>query len=396
MNNTLTQLQTQLQEARQLLGNEPLKARQQAQALLVVAEQNQYPQEIAEATRLVGLSYEVTGDYKIATEFFEKAKQTYEVLSNRNGVASCLQDLGNVSDAQMEYLKAQRYFLQSLTIKKEEKNIRGQISSYNGLANVYARQANHAKACESFAKALQLAKRLKNDDLIAAVSSAFGGYFMITNEMAKANILKAEKLLRGALVIYEIKGFYLPLVGLLHNLGRLQFNKQQYRQAAASFERSLHLAKSFQLKEDEQKAIISLGEVQFRLGKFLQAESTLELVFGYIKNHKKSEFSSTVYKRLAEIYNATGRHQLAYEFFKKFHAQHDLTLRTENIRQLNRYQAKFNVEQKEREKEVFKLKNVDLKNALRHLDEEKKKSDKLLRNILPDDIVSLVTSVYNL
>jgi len=89
---------------------------------------------------------------------------------------------------------------------------------------------------------------------------------------------------------------------------------------------------------------------------------------------------------LSEIYEKQDDTKKAFSYFKQYIALRDNLVNTETTRTIHEIKYRYEVEKKEKEAEINRLKHIELKNALDALTEAKKQSDELLLNILPDDV----------
>jgi len=91
----------------------------------------------------------------------------------------------------------------------------------------------------------------------------------------------------------------------------------------------------------------------------------------------------TSYEYITKVYESLKDFEKAFDFLRKFLEIEKELINAESSKQITQITMRFEMEQKENEAEIERLKNVELKKLNEDLDAERSRSESLLLNILP-------------
>ncbi|MFN8310615.1 MAG: adenylate/guanylate cyclase domain-containing protein [Chitinophagales bacterium] len=371
-----------LAKARSELLSKPEKSKAICEQLLDV-ERNISASQKGEAQRLLGIVANMHGSTIKALRHFTLALENFVAVADQNGMAAAYTGLGAAYFLRLEYPVAIKHFLKARSIWNNTKNHKGEAGILINLANCYQRMSAYQQASQAFLKAFQLAKKTQDDSLLSNCSIAFSSFLLL-----RKRYREALRYLKPAYAIKIKSGDEVSLVAVHNNYGLALMGAGKFIPAQKHFSQALHLSSKHQLKAENIRAYLNLGELFMKLNETEEAHLHFTEVLRETRSEKFREQRMLAYRRLSELYELIGAHKKALHAFRKFYWQQHLLIRKENIREMNRFQSNFMLEKKEREKEIFKLRNVDLKNVLKRLDDEKKQTEKLLLNILPAEIAA--------
>lgn len=92
-----------------------------------------------------------------------------------------------------------------------------------------------------------------------------------------------------------------------------------------------------------------------------------------------------IYKVLSEIYEAKGDVWEALLFYKKYQIGKDEVLSQENSRKVKQLTMNYQMEAMQKEKEIFTLRNVELKSAIEEIESSVRYAKRIQNAILPSD-----------
>jgi len=92
------------------------------------------------------------------------------------------------------------------------------------------------------------------------------------------------------------------------------------------------------------------------------------------------------YEHMAKIHAESKDFERAYKFHLRFIELDKEISNTETSRMIAQIALRHEIEQKDRDAELERIKNTELTKAYNSLDEEKKRSESLLLNILPEEV----------
>ncbi len=336
-------------------------------------EINDLTKKIKYADKLISLSRQDENYQYLSFGYFQKG--------------NAYQFVGNLEEALVFYFK-------SAEIANKENLIMAEGSAYGAVADIYAVTDNHKNAMLYYNKAIAILR--STDDYIALASFILNaGDALLTNKKYDSALVYFKE--SGALfeqVDYAVgKAYNLGNIGMVYaNTGKNILAEQNINEAVAILEASqdyypisvylMAMADIYVEKEEHQTAID-------------YAHRSLSLAEQYELREQLVDAN----KKLAELYELIGDLTASYRHYKDHIKHRDSLLNIEKVQQLADQRTNFEVSQKQVEVELLETKTrnqliilgfvgLSLLASLwfyRTISREKKKSEKLLLNILPED-----------
>lgn len=304
------------------------------------------------------------GNYPKAIENIYAYLNIVDKIGDKKGIATAYNQLGNLHVDIFKPEKAMDFYQNALKVwvdtenKEEEANTLNNIGCLkDDLGEMAMKEKNYAEALRSFQEAIKyLESSLKirtdrNDETgrgeifnnIGVVKKNLGTFYQKTDNPGKAN--------------------------------------QYLMEALQSFDQSLKIRQ----KEDDKKGIIEVyngfGDVYRRLKNFKKA-------LLYTMSYKKladeigdTKFQQSAFKDLSSLYALMGNYKDAYEFRLKFEDLKDARMNESNL--LKYQQDEFNFKEGQRQREIDKKQNEIA------LQQEKLKTERTMRNSLMGGAVLL-------
>ena len=122
------------------------------------------------------------------------------------------------------------------------------------------------------------------------------------------------------------------------------------------------------------------------MGKAAEAKPFIDEVIELAEKNSQRVILKDAKLVLSEYYSSLGDYKNALDTFRSYTELKDELLNINNLKQLGELKLKYDIEKKEKEAEIHQLKSVELKEAFDNLHKEKMRSDKLLLNILPEEV----------
>lgn len=175
-------------------------------------------------------------------------------------------------------------------------------------------------------------------------------------------------------------------LGALNNQGMLYTKMEQYEKAFEKYTNGLEISKETGNVPFTINTLMSLGELKLKTNELAQAKLYLDEAVALSKEHNlKSNLSDALSYR-ADYYENVYDYQSALKEFREHISLKDELLNSYNLKQMGELRLKYELDKKEREAEINHLKNVELKETLGKLQHEKNRSERLLLNILPEEV----------
>lgn len=340
-----------------------------------------YTKGEADALRTVGIIYSSHGKMPKALDAYEKALVLYQSVQHSIGEAMVYNNMGIVYFRLSKFSEATEYYFKSLKIKERNEDKSGTISTLTNIGSVYQKQANFSEAISFYRKAIKVAQAAKSHNMVAANYQNIGEVYI---EQRKYR--QAKAVLKKAVKVFEQTKDFVSMVSAYINLGVVYKSAKNYVAAANMYNGALAIAHKQNLQIDKALCLMNLGELHMEQKEYTVAEEYMKKALLAIKNKVVNETLSKTYDHLAELSYRNANYRIAYRYLRRYLNTYQSNFRALRSNQISEMHMQYEVEKREKEAEIFRLKNVELKGALQKLDAEKKQSEKLLRNILPADV----------
>ena len=353
---------------------------------------------LAKLDLLHDLSFNEITDFDLALKYSEELISLSIQNSNYTYLSYGYYQKGNAKQYSGDLEGALAAYFQSAEVAEKEDFIPVAGSSYAAIADVYVISDNHDNAMLYYKRALKVLRttlRNKEDSVVLATTILNTGDALLTNKQYDSALTYFKE--SGALfdkINYDIgKAYNLGNIGIVYaNTDKYELAEQNINEAVAILEESqdyypisvylMAMADIYVEKEDYETAI---GYTKRSLSLAEQYELREQLGDANLK--------------LAELYELIGDLASSYVHYKDHIAHRDSLLNVEKVQQLADQRTNFEVSQKQVEVELLETKTrnqliilgfvgLSLLASLwfyRTISKEKKKSEKLLLNILPED-----------
>ncbi len=306
------------------------------------------------------------------------AAQIFEGLKDLSGHSKALSIIGNVYENYGEYTEALTACQKSMKLMRLLKDQEGVANVLGTIANIYIRLIDYPNAIHKITQSLAIRTKLDNKKAIASCLNLLGRVHSLSNNFPLASKYYFEALaLRKSMDDQNgIPWSYLGIASMYELQGNLD-------QSIHYFELGIEQSRKTNDRRNTLHSLLGLGKVMNRKNKPAEA-------IRYLKEAQEIAESINAKSILVEIHDHIAK---SYELKKEYrialdHSQKNRFLREELLNEAssNRLRNKmiaFEVENYKKETEIFRLKNVDLKQALIKIKDEQLKNEKLLLNILP-------------
>jgi class 3 adenylate cyclase/tetratricopeptide (TPR) repeat protein len=332
---------------------------------------------IASSLNNIGNIYQDQGNYSRALEYYQKSLAIKEEIADKNGIASSQNNIGIIYANQGNYASALEYFQRSLAIHKEIRDKREIAGSLNNIGNIYEEQGDYPCALEYNQKSLAIKEEIADKNGIASSLINIGLLYKVQNK----NSLALDYCQRG-LAIYEEIGAKEGIATSLNNIGSL-YQKQGKNSLALSYcRRGLELADEIGALERQKtacqclyntyKALRKGNEALVYLEKMNMISDSLEAE-EINKKLQQMEFAKQVYQDSVETAERERQVQEAHMEEMRKRAQ------SRNMAFISGFVALLLAG-------GFFSGWRYVRKSKANLQTEKDRSDSLLLNILPEDI----------
>ncbi|MFI5145373.1 MAG: tetratricopeptide repeat protein, partial [Ignavibacteria bacterium] len=321
-----------------------------------------------------GAIYHEMGDYSIALEYYLKSSLIYKEHS-KDIPENLLNNIGEVYKMLGDYDTALEYYLKSLKLAREKNNKPDESFALLNISLVYGSIKDYDKALIYLGESSQLLKELgykQSEHITANIKDNFSG------------LSETDRGLDFYFRVLTLRDDISDMTGkaqTLSTIGNIYFSSGKYQLAEKYFMESLKLSVDLGDKLNQVKNYLYLGILNNKMHEtgpgFNYMKKALELAENI--NAKKDIYE--IHRAMYEGYKTSGELSKALEHLEKAYSVEKDVFNIESDKKLSNLSLKYESESAEKEKkialqekEIFRLKNVELASAndkLKFLNEEK-------------------------
>jgi signal transduction histidine kinase len=316
--------------------------------------------------------------YETATELLNRSTE----ISYLKGRYGALNLLGNASFNICDYEKAQSYFLESIAVAEEMNDEKNLAFGLNNIGIILFRLKQFDKALEYYNKALVL--KLKFGDG-AAISTSYNNIGLIYNNLKDYD--KALEYFKMSVKIDKEIDNRHALCREYNNIGLVWKYKGDRKRSLRHFEESFDLSRDIGYNKGMASAISNIATHYLETGDYEQSLSKAEegekIAISINSNNHLMHF----YTIISDSAEKLGDHVKALNYFRKYSVLKDKIHSEESRNKIFEMQIRFDTERKEKESELYRIKNEELSliNATK---------DKFFR-IIHHDLLNPFTAIHS-
>lgn len=371
-----------------------------------LAKKLNFKKGIALAYKNIGIGYYYLGNYIEAIKSYELALQTFDSIGDKKGMANIYSNMGNIYYNQGDDEKALEIYLKSLKYSEEINDTLRMLTALGNIGAIYGKKKQtYEKAIEFYHKGFALCQYLEDKSSYGITAVNLGEVYMNMGKYDSAEYyfdisLKAVDGTEDA-----------PYT--LNDIGALYMLEHEYDKAIEIQERASKLAKDLDMKSDFAIALIGLGK-SYVAKKDLNRGAEKLLEAELVANEVDAKYSLLeIYKGLSEIYSIKNDFKNKAKYQSLLLAIKDSIYNLESDKKLGTLQFAFDLDkQKNQINLLTKDQEIQQQEIARQklvrngfiggfavvlifagifflqrnkIKEEKKRSDELLLNILPEE-----------
>jgi PAS domain S-box-containing protein len=322
-----------------------------------------YTDGIANGLKNIGKCNYLFANYDIAYQKSSEALALFEQTGNGPGEADALNNIGITCYRLADYDRSLNYQLKALEKRKEIGDSIGIAASMLNIGNVYNDTDDYENALSYFANALGLYKK---KDQKAGEASALGNMGMVLKNKGDY-----KKSLEYELKAYRINTQLNNVRGTVTNLkhiAEIYLQLKNYTTAEKHFLDALELEKQLDNKWGQAIAIFGLGQVALETKRVQEAIKYFKKMLAISEKVKARQGIFNAHEKLYESYSLLGDHKTALEHYIKFHKIKEEVFSQKTATKIQN----LRIESVQKEAEIERLKNVELKKAFEEIEEKNK------------------------
>jgi serine phosphatase RsbU (regulator of sigma subunit) len=319
---------------------------------------------------------------EIALENISEALKWFSLNTFESGYPKALNLKGNLFDSFGDYVKALEYCLQANKLAIESKDPETEAETCSQLGMIYTRLCNFIKALEFYNRALEIRTGMRDENAMASSLNRLGMIMRLINKYDESleYYLQSLAIRKRNNLDASIPWTYLGLASTYEEMGMHAEALENYMRGMLDADKRCALqcimgsGRIYSLTGEDTKAVESLGKALI-VAQELGAKSLIAESFLSLANH----------------YEKIGNKSKALDNFKEYHSIWKSVQSDEAQNRLRNVEISHAIEKSEQEKEIYRLKHIELKAAYDIIDMNHKEitaginyASRIQRAILPD------------
>lgn len=346
------------------------------------AEKLRYPRGTAYAKLTIAASGFLQSKNDTALQYLAEALQWFTENKNEPGYPRAVLLKGNIYESFGDYEKALSLWLEAYKVSKEIKDIESEGESCSQMGLIYSRLCDFRKAIEYFNKGLEIRESLGDENAVASSLNRIGmvmrqtgnyeeslGYYFRSLEIRKKNRQN-----------YALPWTYLGIASTYEEMKMFPESLEYYEKGMSGSDKRCTL-----------QCLMGSGRVCGQMGETAKAESRLSESLSMAQELRSLALLADVHSALASHYENSGQPDKALKSFKEFLKAKESYQSNENRSRINNIEVAHAIEKSEQEKEIYRLRHIELKQAYDLIEEKNRDitasinyASRIQRAILPE------------
>ncbi|MEX1189659.1 MAG: adenylate/guanylate cyclase domain-containing protein [Bacteroidia bacterium] len=374
------------------------------------SKEKNYPRADADGYRLQGVAYIFRSNYSAAEESYTKGKEIYEKIGNKRGVANCLSGLGTINKEQGNYPAALDYFQKSLTIQDELDNKGSVAGCLNNIGNIYKNQREYDLALDYYQRSLKIKEEIGDEKGSAGNLHNIGNIYDNLGKLPEAldYYLKAK-------AINEKNNNKQWLSNNLANIGNIYKEQGDFIKALECYQQCLAIDLEIKNQDGLSATYNNIGFLYLKQGKTALALEYCKKGLALSKEIGSLEWQKSACFCLYLTNKDIGNDAEALKNYEQMIILKDSIYNEENTRKITQLEMQYEFDKKEaasraeqEKKDAVAVEELRRQLLLRNsfiggfavvllfagvffaqrnrIGKEKKRSEELLLNILPEEV----------
>jgi serine phosphatase RsbU (regulator of sigma subunit)/tetratricopeptide (TPR) repeat protein len=305
----------------------------------------------------IGIAFEHVGKpdsalfhYKIATEYFAKAK-------DEDGIAAVDLNVGATYRSMGDFSEALHYYLAALKIAEKYKNEGRIADSKSAIGNIYRQKGNLDIARKYLQESLNSYEKLNDEEGIARSSNNIGIVYseMKEHELALKSYFRALQIREKLKMQSSMANTYSAIGCEYNDLGDTK-NAMLYHNKALTLNQRLDNKKGIAID------FTNIAAVETREKRYAPAIEKLTKASEYAAAIKFRDLLKETYHALAENYGYLNNYKQAYEYHQKYSLLKDSIINEQENNAIAEMSSKYESEKKDSEIRLLN-KDKEVQNA---------------------------------
>ncbi|TVR37458.1 MAG: hypothetical protein EA392_12675 [Cryomorphaceae bacterium] len=351
----------------------------------------------------IGIYHDLTGKPRAGIPYLDSAALIAENLNDNRLLISCLNSKSVIYYKLTEHEKGLETNLRMIEVARTDDLFQEYESfALGNIGGIYKQMDELDKSTEYYTLALEAAEKGNAKRPIAIALQNLGNI-----KTTLGDYKEAESLLMRSLAIKEELGDERSITYSLQALSGLYTTMDQPDKAVEFVTRGLFINRKLNYKYGEALSLSELGKIERNRNNLDIAQAHLVEALGLAEETESSDLVMKLLKELAGLHHDLNKHQEAYQYLTRYNELNAELFKKEKFEALSDMREKYETEQKEQQITLLEKDN-QIQRAIRNsvgggllitiaflgvvfmqrnrISREKKRSDELLLNILPEEV----------
>ncbi len=310
-------------------------------------------QGLLKACNTLGIVYGESGDLLAALRAFLHVDVLCKDISDKRGEADALNNIANVHAYLGDFVSALDFHFQSLAVCRDHPYPEAETSAFLNLGVIYHDMGQYREALEYYLKGLEGARGEPFLHALALRNIGRSHQKLSQNDLARSYFVQS-------LQLSQESSDPIGISNILDNLAILAMSLGQGAEAKEHLQQSLQLKLGAGDTRGQSETLVLLGQLCLQEGELDEAKTHLQAALSITEQVGNKVEKYQAHQHLSNVYKAQENYQGALESFQAYSQLREAMLNETSAQHLQSLRVQFEVSQSAREKEIFRLKNVEL------------------------------------
>ncbi len=332
-------------------------------SVLAKAEKADYQKGIAYARLNIAVCSFLQSKNDMAQENLSEALTWFSNNPSEPGYSRALNLKGNLHESFGDYEKALQFCLEAHKLSTELKDLETEAETCSQLGLIYTRLCNFTKALEYYQEGLRIREEINDENAMASSLNRIGMILRLIKKYDEslAYYFKSLEIRRRNKLITSIPWTLLGIASTYEEMHKTSEALEFYEQGMiggdirCTLQCKMGSGRIFSITGSKDKAEERLQE-SLKIAQDLRAQSLVGEAYAGLANH----------------YESTGKLEKALKNYKLYEKVRESIQSDEAKNRLRNIEISYAIEKSEHEKEIYRLRHVELKKAYDIIDENNK------------------------
>jgi serine phosphatase RsbU (regulator of sigma subunit) len=360
----------------------PRSVANEAAIILARSEKADYSRGIAYAKLNIAAASFLQSRNDIALKYLSEALNWFISKNDETGYARAILLKGNLFESFGDYEKTLSLWLEAYNISKKIGDRESEGESCSQLGLIYSRLCDFNRSLEYFNKGLNIRKELGDEN---GVASSFNRIGMVLRQTTKFE--ESLEYYFRSLEIRKRNKQFSAIPWTLLGIANTYEEMGMYRESLDYYERGMDGSD----RRCTLQCLLGSGRVHSQRGENDKAEVKLAESLRMAQDLKSLVLTAEAYSALANHYELSGEPLKALKSFKQCLKAKESYQSSESRIRLSNIEVAHAIEKSEQEKEIYRLRHVELKQAYDIIEEKNRDitssinyASRIQNAILPD------------